>query len=359
MIEDTAEEMRVAAESIIDSLGPDDAERVLQPFEGEERTDWTSFPREMVGGSFIGVPLFELDIDRRKTVNRLVETGVSFSGFAQLAAIQALEMPLDLSENHRIDQWRDRSRYWVTIFGTPADTGVWGWRFEGHHVSLNFTVVDGEVVSSTPSFFGANPGRVRNGPYDVVRPCGPEEDAGRELLASLDSDRRAAAILSDVAPFDTMTHWLPEVPDWAEPGEPPNPLDILQDVLTTTPPEAKRALRFERDQPKGLSRADMATTEQSLLDELVGIYFNRLPDALAVKEQARIDEAGRDAIHFAWAGSDRIDSAHYYRLQGPSILIEYDNAQNEANHAHAVWRDPARDFGYDILGRHRASVRHS
>ena len=138
-----------------------------------------------------------------------------------------------------------------------------------------------------------------------------------------------------------------------------NPLDILQDVLTTTPPEAKRALRFERDQPKGLSRADMATTEQSLLDELVGIYFNRLPDALAVKEQARIDEAGRDAIHFAWAGSDRIDSAHYYRLQGPSILIDTTTPRMRRTMLMLCGETPPVISAMTFLGRHRASVRHS
>jgi hypothetical protein len=347
--------MQQAAEELIDALEPEDARRLSHPFTDDARVEWTSFPREMAGGHFIGVPLFELDLARRKAVNRLVETGVSLGGFAQLAAIQSLEMPLDFSESHRIAQWRDRSRYWVTVFGAPSDTGMWGWRFEGHHVALNFTISDGEVTSSTPIFFGANPSRVRNGPYDIVRPCGPEEDAGRELLAALDADRRAVAVLSEIAPHDNMTHWLPEVPEWAEPGEPPNPLDILQDVLVETPQHAKDALRFERATPRGLRRGDLGSSEQRMFDELLEVYLRRLPDPLAAAERERIDAAGRDDVHFAWAGSDRVDDAHYYRLQGPTVLIEYDNAQNDANHAHAVLRDPTRDFGYDLLRAHRAN----
>lgn len=354
-LQSKAGEMRRAAQELLDTLEPPDAERLVHPFEDRARVEWTSFPREMSGGVFIGVPLFELDLARRKAVNRLVETGVSLGGFAQLAAVQSLELPLDFSENHRIDHWRDRSRYWVTVFGTPADTGMWGWRFEGHHVALNFTISDGAVMSSTPLFFGANPARVRNGPYDIVRPCGPEEDAGRELLGSLDADRRARAVLSEVAPYDNLTHWLPEVPEWAEPGDPANPLDILQDVLVETPAEAKTALRFERATPRGVRRADLDGTGRRTLDELVEVYLRRLPDALAAAERARIDAAGRDELHFAWAGTDRVDDAHYYRVQGPTILIEYDNAQDDANHAHAVLRDPERDFGYDLLRAHRSA----
>lgn len=353
-LQTTASAMADAALTLIDNLDDEHAAALVQPFQGDERVRWTSFPREMAGGTYVGVPLFELGLHQRKMVNRLVETGLSLPGFAQMAAIQALELPLDLSEGHRIDYWRDRSRYWLAIFGTPGDEGRWGWRFEGHHVSVNHTIIDGDVVSSTPIFFGSNPARVRNGSYDVVRPCAPEEDAARELLGSLDDDRRRMAVLSDTAPYDTMSHWLPEVPEWAEPGEPPNPLDILQEVLAATPPEAKKAVRLERDRPRGVRRRDMDERQQSLLDELVEIYVRRLPDTVASEERARIAAAGLDEIHFAWAGSERIGDAHYYRVQGPTLLIEYDNAQDHANHVHAVWRDPARDFGYDALRAHRA-----
>jgi hypothetical protein len=264
----------------------------------------------------------------------------------------ACESLVNLMEEGRLDSMRDPRRYFLAVFGSPGGER-WGWRFEGHHVVLNFAIA-GEQIAPTPLFIGAQPAEVRLGDAPVLRPCGQEEDAARELLGSLDSDRRRRAVISEVAPPDFVLMNASVVPEATLPGDieaPPLLANIVAEAKGM-PEEARTALRFERTRPKGLPASAMAGDQRKLLSELIDVYIHRLPEPLAGIERERIEAAGIDGVHFAWAGDTERRRPHYYRLQGPSFLVEYDNTQNNANHLHSVWRDPARDFGGDLLREH-------
>ena len=206
-----------------------------------------------------------------------------------------------------------------SIFGTPTAEGAWGWRVEGHHVSLHFTIVDGSAVASSPHFFGSNPAQVRSGPKAGLRVLGEREDDARALVAALDESQRAAAIIDDEAPSDILTE--------AE-------LDI--DPLS----------------PTGVLAVALDAEQRALLMRLLTAYTSVMPDDVAAERLAEIREAGVDEIEFVWAGPTARGEQHYYRVQGPTFLIEYDNTQGNGNHVHSVWRDFAGDFGRDLLREH-------
>ena len=214
---------------------------------------------------------------------------------------------------------RDPELYYVSIFGEPGGDAPWGWRFEGHHVSLNHTIVEGRL-GTTPLFFGSNPAEVRHGEQTGLRALREEEDLGRQLLHELDGEQKAVAIVSAEAP---------------------------RDILTTNVPHVRGEV-----EPEGLGSADMSAAQRQILDALIEVYVRRLPEAVAEAEWARLGAAYLRAAHFAWAGAEERGGPHYYRVQGPSFLAEYDNTQNDANHIHAVWRDLNNDFGEDLLKLH-------
>lgn len=350
----TASMMKDAAHALLEELT--EAQRALThlSFDDPRRELWMYWPREMSGDSYPGVALHELTFDQRKLVIRLLATGVDYATLAQIAAVMALDVPLDAREQYTRTGLRDPMRYWITVFGDPADSGVWSWQFEGHHVSINHVIVDGEVVASTPLFLGADPATIRKGGHVVTRPCGPEEDAGRGLLRSLRGDTRERAVLAARAPIDMVIHHLSEVPETARPGENVHPLGEFQDLYMSLTESERDALTLDLSAPAGVARADLEPSQQALLDDLVALYIGRLPAPLVPSELNRLEEAGLDEIHFAWAGPEEPGAPHYYRLQGPTFLVEYDCVQNGANHVHAVWRDPKRDFGRDPLRTHRA-----
>ncbi len=336
--------------ALLDALDPAQRDKASFSFEDTaERTDWAYFPRDHKG-----LALGEMNALQQKRTHALLASSLSLPAYAKTTTIMSLENVLNLLEERRADRVRDPGRYYVSVFGAPGDT-LWGWRFEGHHVCLNFTLRDGTLLAPTPIFFGANPASVEHGRATIVRPCAEEEDAARELLASLDTAQRAVAVLSDVAPPDFVLTNAPFVPDSSLPGDAGSirPQLLRFDEMTV---DEKQALRFERDAPRGLPASKMDVAQRKLLAELVDVYVERLPEGLASLERARIERDGGGNVHFAWAGSDRIREGHYYRLQSPAFLVEYDNTQDGANHVHAVWRDPARDFGGDPLRDHlRAS----
>ena len=216
--------------------------------------------------------------------------------------------------------------YWVTIFGDPTGS-TWGWSIEGHHVSLNYTVVEGEVASS-PMFLGANPHQVLEGPQTRLRVLGAEEDLARDLLALLDEGQKAKAIIGAEAPRDIFT-------------------------------AADREVEFESP-PKGLSGKEMTGVQRRALVALIGAYAENVPGDVAQKRRLQFSAYNLDDIHFAWMGSTERGpgNGHYYRVQAPTFLIEYDNVQGNANHSHTVWRDYDGDFGRDLLREHRQAVRH-
>ncbi|HEY7686115.1 MAG TPA: DUF3500 domain-containing protein, partial [Gemmatimonadales bacterium] len=220
---------------------------------------------------------------------------------------------------------RDPERYFFSIFGTPSTESTWGWRVEGHHMSLHFTVVNGTLVAGAPTFFGSNPAEVREGPKKGTRVLALVEDAARALLESLDSTQRATAIINATAPNDIVTA-----------------ANVKIDPLA----------------PVGITASALTASQRALLKQLVDVYAGYVADDIAADRLARIEKAGWDNVAFAWAGALERGQKHYYRVQGPTFLIEYDNTQTDANHIHSVWRDFNGDFGADLLREHVHGTRH-
>jgi hypothetical protein len=347
--------MQEAALRLLGGLSDEQRALVNLPFGDPRRQEWMYWPREMTQDSYPGMGIHRMSFEQRQLTIRLLATGVEHATLGQIAAIMALDYPLNASEDYRQTEWRDPVRYWITIYGEPSDSGTWSWHFEGHHVVISHVVIDGEVVSSTPLFLGANPANIRKGPYIVSRPCGPEEDAGRAMLASLSGDVRDRAIVNAPAPIDVVPHRLSQIPDVSVPGEFAHPLGSFQDRLDALTADEKQALVLDLSAPIGLARREMGHDQRALLDDLVALYVNRLPEPMAARELAKLEAQGLDEIHFAWAGTDVIGDPHYYRLHGHTFLVEYDCVQDGANHIHAVWRDPKRDFGRDPLRHHLAT----
>ncbi len=220
---------------------------------------------------------------------------------------------------------RDHEAYLFSVFGTPGDKTAWGWRFEGHHVSVRFDIVKGSMTASSPSFFGANPAEVRDGPQKGTRALGAEEDAARALLESLDAEQVKTAVVLPDAPNEMLT---------ANAGK--------ADPLS----------------PIGIKASAMTKPQREKLMQLIDVYAGLMAADVAAERMDRLRKAGLDNIAFAWAGPATRGQKHYYRLQGPTFLVEYDNAQNDGNHIHSVWRDFNGDFGRDLLREHLKSVPH-
>jgi hypothetical protein len=304
--------MHTAALALLDRL--DDRGRALahRPLD-DQRLRWLEYrPRERPG-----VCLTDLDRDGRKAAHRLLATGLSPHAYAQAMTIVALEEVLDRQEGWR--RGRHSNDFWVVVYGDPRED-AWAWRFEGHHLSVTMTVAGGEV-HPTPVFLGANPAAVRYAGRSVVRPLAIEEDLARTLLEAMGAPARAAAIVADHPPADIRSGPTPRAADRIP------PLGVRGDALDPAP--------------------------RALLSELTGLYLDRLPEPLAAREASRLDLR---ELHFAWEGSTRPGAGHYYRVQGPDLLIEYDNTANQANHAHTVVRRPQADFGGDALAAHLADV---
>jgi hypothetical protein len=307
---------------------------------------------------------------QQRLAHRLVASGLSVAGYVTVATIVGLDNVLDQVEGWSVDWGRERGRdpglYYLRVFGEPGGTAPWGWRFGGHHVSLNNLVLDGTVRSTTPCFFGADPAVSPLLGSAPLRPLAGAEDLARELVRSLDPDQAARAILLDRAPPDIVGGNRAQLSDgdqmihlrdiwrgqFTDPG--------LLDRVTRMGDGAERASGYDAadhqrlalsSAPKGLTAAEFSAGQRDLLRALLATYLGRVPDGMAPD----LDEAALDAMHLAWAGPTGVGQPHYYRLQGPRLLIEYDNTQRQANHAHSVWRDPEADFGYDALGAHLAA----
>ncbi|WP_250008707.1 DUF3500 domain-containing protein [Actinoplanes sp. M2I2] len=326
MVDDVAARMAEAARAWLGQL-TDDQRAVARgrgPSAGEpddERRRWFYTPTDHGGLTF-----HQQRPAQQQAAMRLVAAGLSRAGFVTVATTIGLENVLDHTEGFVSgfggERGRDPGRYYLRVFGEPGPSGAWGWRFGGHHVSLNNLVVDGRVVATTPSFLGADPAVSELLGGAVNRPLARVEDLARDLVRSLAPGLARRAILSSTAPSDVVTG---------------NRSSIAGDDLVA--------------RPAGIAGADLPADRRDLLRALLGTYFGRVPEA--VSPMAAYDDAALDAVHFAWAGPTGPGEPHYYRVQGPNLLIEWDNTQRGANHAHSVWRDPANDFGQDVLGRHR------
>jgi uncharacterized protein DUF3500 len=313
--------MAASAGKFLAALTPDERQQAQFAFDAGERLNWHYIPRARKG-----LPIKAMTGPQRTLARDLLRTGLSQHGYLTATSIMDLETVLGDLE-HRATTApaivRDPELYFFSIFGTPSARDTWGWRVEGHHLSLNFTIVSGTMVASTPWFFGTNPAEVKDGPKEGLRILGPEEDSARALLRSLDPAQRKTATIADVSPNEIVTANAAQV----------DPLS-----------------------PAGITAAALTAPQRDLLMKLIDVYTSQMAADVAADRQARLKRAGIDRIAFAWAGEDAHGKKHYYRIQGPTFLVEYDNTQNDANHIHSVWRDFAGDFGRDLLREH---LRHS
>lgn len=293
-------------------------ESAVMAFEHSARTTWSYVP-----GVRKGIPLKVLGDRQKMSALRLLQASVSESGYKKVDAIRR-EIE-DVLRELEGNSGRDPELYYVSIFGEPGHGGVWAWRFEGHHVSLNFTFVDGRMVATSPQFLGSNPAEVRSGPRKGTRVLAKEEDLARRLLTALDDQQRNVAIIASTAPADIVTSNQRQT-----------------SILEAT----------------GLEVSRMTDRQRAMLQELVQVYSSvQLPEQ-AKARLSKIDKAGWGRVRFAWMGSIEPGAGHYYRIQGPTFLIEYDNTQNNANHVHTVWRDFSGDFGRDALKEHYRTAKH-
>jgi hypothetical protein len=363
---DVAAAMAAAAVAWLSSLQPDQRAEAHwgPPVEAQaeaERLRWYYTPTDHGG-----LPLGRQRPAQQSLAMQLVASGLSTAGYVTVCTVMGLENVLDHVECFSVDWGRERGRdpgmYFLRIFGDPGGPGPWGWRFGGHHVSLNNLVVDGRVRSTTPCFLGADPAAapLLGGP--PLRPLGGAEDLARGLMRSLPPELASRATLLDRAPSDIVGGNRTRLAE----GDRMILLEQLFRDRFTEPRLADRAARMTEaaeaasgyddadhrwlaltEHPKGLPATDLDDVQRELLRALVAAYQGRVPDGLATPVEL-------SEVHFAWAGRTEPGHPHYYRLQGPGLLAEWDNTQRGANHAHSVWRDPERDFGLDALARHRA-----
>jgi hypothetical protein len=361
-----AARMANAAQDFLDSLNP--AQRATAQWlfpSDEERQRWYYTPTDHGG-----LALQEMRPAQQRLAFKLLATGLSRPGYVTAAVIIGLENVLDELEGWGVSWNRDRGRdpglYYLRIFGEPGAATGWSWRFGGHHVSVHHLLVAGVVNASTPLFLGADPASAELLGGSKLRPLAGAEDLGRELVGSLDAEDLRRAVISAVAPFDLVGANRPRLTG----GELPLPLaeiwrgrfdGELGELVEAIQKRAEANLQLTDAQlesvrfsvaPKGIPAAALSTTQQELLRNLVGVYVARLPDDLSESEMRKYAGELIGPLHFAWAGGIERGVPHYYRVQGSRLLIEYDNTQRDANHAHSVWRDPEGDFGMDVLGEH-------
>ena len=313
----TVAALREAALMFLDSLGADQRSRTVFPFGSDERFVWHYTPVERQG-----LPLLDMNEDQRRKAIDIMMVGLSPKGFQQAQAIIQHELILkDIEQTAGTLRWdRNPGLYFFSLFGTPSPDEPWSFRIEGHHLSLHFFATDNERFAATPSFFGANPARVPSGPHEGMRIHPIIEDLARELMESLDSNQQSEALVQADAPGD---------------------------ILTVNSKYASI------DQVEGIPGAALSADQRELLVRLLEEYIGRKTAEVASRDLHKIlNVHGLDNLHFAWAGSLISGQPHYYRIHGPTLLIEYDNVQNDANHIHSVWRDPANDFGLDLLRSH-------
>jgi hypothetical protein len=313
-----ASAMLDAARTFLATLAPAQKSKGMLQFNSEERFHWFYTP-----GSRKGIPLKELNASQRQAALALLRTGLSEKGYTKAEMIRKLEEVLREIQGRGSE--RDPDLYFFTFFGEPAADGAWGWRYEGHHCSQNWTIVNGQSIGSSPQFFGANPAEVREGPMKGTRVLSAEEDLGRSLVKSLSATQRAEAVLSASAP---------------------------DDILTTN--RRKAAIQ----QNKGVAYSELNKDQQGTLLALIEEYLAAQPSAQARQRLDKIRQAGFDQIKFAWMGGLERGEGHYYRVQGSTFLIEYDNTQDDANHIHCVWRDFNGDWGADLLAEHYRNSPH-
>ncbi len=314
---DAARRVSSAAKAFLNGLSDEQRKQASLPFDGDERYEWAYTPIHRNG-----LTLREMTGPQVDLALALMDSVLSARGALTAREIMKLEATLNEWEtvSRFVTPWnRTVERYYFSVHGTPGGDKPWGIRVGGHHIGIHVTIVANDLVSVMPHFFGANPAEVRHGPDRGKRVLAAEEDVARQLLGMLDGDRKKKAITSTEAPRDILTH---------------NSRTAKSDAA-----------------PRGLAFSAMTDKQREKLIALIQVYTGRVADDLADNLWGRID-ADLSPITFAWEGELERGKGHYYAIQGPTFLIEYDNTQNGANHIHAVLRDFAHDWGEDILASH-------
>ncbi len=305
-IERTGARMAVSADRFLATLTSAQKAKAVYPFDSPERLNWHFIPRGRKG-----LPIKELSSEQRALAFGLVQSGLAGSGFLKATTIMSLEQVLrDLEKGS--GPVRDPELYYLTVFGTPTAAARWGWRVEGHHLSLNFVIEDGKIVSATPAFFGANQAEVRQGPRQGLRTLADREDRALRLLQALDDAQKKTATFADKAPNE------------------------IRGANTPQPPT---------EAVVGLAHSEMNGDQKAMLWALIETYAEDMPDDVAKSWLDGVHDTGLDQVRFAWAGPGDRSQPHAYRVQGPTFVIEFNNTQNGANHIHSIWRNMLGDFG--------------
>jgi hypothetical protein len=315
--------MPAAAHQFLKTLSARQQAKAQFSFDQEERYNWHYIPKNRKG-----IPLYELDAVQHKAVMQLLHTALSDTGFEKATSIIELEAVLREVEGRPVnDDYRDPGQYFISIFGNPATDTAWGWRLEGHHLSLNFSSVNNRLVSGTPGFFGTNPAIVLSGPEKGKHILRDETMLGFALLHSLDASQTAKAVISNRAPYEIITG-----------------ADRKAMISDTA----------------GILYQELNPSQQKIFMQLLSVYIHRYTRLFAMTMMQEAEQAGLNKFRFAWAGALQPGPGHphYYRVQGPTIIIEYDNTQSNANHIHTVIRDLKNDFGGDELLEHYRKNRH-
>ena len=314
--------MATAATKFLKSLNSEQKGKAQFSLVDEERYNWHFIPRDRKG-----LALRELDAAQYTAAMDLLKSALSDKGFNKTNAIMKLENVLREVEKAD-EEYRNPGKYYFSIFGTPAGDSVWGWRLEGHHVSFNFSSKDNQLISGTPGFMGANPAVVLSGPQKGLEVLKDETTLGFALLHSLDAKQKEKAIIESKAPNDIITG------------------------------ASRKAMIKD---PKGILYSELNSKQQKTFMEVLNLYIHRYKQAFADQMMKDLETGGLNKLQFAWAGAEQpgIGNGHYYRIQGPTIIIEYDNTQNNANHVHTVIRDLKNDFGGDQLLEHYKSHSHN
>ena len=338
----TVSAMTGAASRFVAALRPDQRAKACFAFANElPRRGWSFLPQETRDG----VPFGDLNSGQLKLAHELIVSGTSMRGYAKVVSIMALEhvvRAMTAAEVPGLLPLFDPALYSVAIFGLPGDDELWGWRLDGHHVSLNYTVSAGRLLAPTPCMLGARPAT-----FGVLAPLADDEEAGYRFIRSLDEAQLREAVIDRRPPPDFATRMVPRIGEveWPEHVFVPEPDYTIDDT-------EREILSYIRSAPKGLSARKLTGEQAGELRRIVEGLAGRLPDEAAAAAMRNIELAGLDNLSFAWAGGTELGERHYFRIQGPELLIEHDNTQGNGNHVHSVWRDPANDFGDDLLARH-------
>jgi hypothetical protein len=313
-----------SATRFLASLTPDQRARTTFAFDSDERVYTHFIPPETFERR--GLTIKEMSAAQKAAAHDLLQASLSQRGYMTASEIMEAEGILQMLEGADRQFARDPEAYYVSVFGSPSNTGTWGWRWEGHHLSLHFTIVEGNVTVSAPTFISASPAEVPEGPRRGLRPLRRQEDAGRALLGSLTAAQRQIAIFDEVAPTNI--------------------------VAGVTPRNGPLAPEVDPLSPAGISAKDLSPVQRDMLMDIVDAYASVMSPDVAALRLAKIQQDGTENITFAWAGGTLRGEVSYFRVQGPSFLIEYDNTARDPNHVHSAWRDFDGDFGRDLIRDH-------